>query len=113
MIISKTLELTIRSQITEHVSLHPLSGSAVKNCLTLGAARGACSAISPGTTPHAVPLHVQVALYTASVAADITTTRRTSGINGFEDLPGLRVATWNEYVDNLHNMSIAAAGYSW
>ncbi len=72
-----------------------------------------CAVLLHAVLLDAVLLHAQVALYTASVAADITTTRLTTGIDGFEDLMGLRVATWNDYVDDLRNLSVASTGYEW
>ncbi|KAI8466415.1 MAG: hypothetical protein J3K34DRAFT_395609 [Monoraphidium minutum] len=58
-------------------------------------------------------LIIVIALYTAGTAARLTAAQLGGGIRGRDDLKGLAVGTWSEYVDRLHDQGLPAIGMPW
>ncbi|GBF92326.1 glutamate receptor [Raphidocelis subcapitata] len=58
---------------------------------------------------------VLVSLYTAVTSSNLTANRLTSAITGVQDLPGKKVATWDdeEYLTDLGRRGVNATGLPW
>lgn len=56
---------------------------------------------------------IMTSLFTANLAADLTTSRLRHTINSVLDLPGVSVATFPDYIDILATHGVAAAQLPW